>query len=210
MRDGTKISATEKRSRGRPRAYDPQAALAQARDAFWKAGYAGTSLDDIAAATGMNRPSLRAAFGDKHGIYLRTLADYWASKFELMHAALDGDDRLANSLMKVYDASLALYFGGEGPARGCFVVGTAITAAHADVEVQQLVTEGFLTLDAAFARRFERAKTEGELAAAADATTLALLATATLQSLAVRARTGAARASLRAMARKMVDTLCGG
>ena len=51
--------------RGRPRAYDPQVALARAAAVFWKAGYAGTSLDDLVAATGMNRPSLYAAFGDK-------------------------------------------------------------------------------------------------------------------------------------------------
>ena len=209
MRDGTKISSPEKKSRGRPRAYDPQAALAQARDAFWTAGYAGTSLDDIAAATGMNRPSLRAAFGDKQALYLRTLADYWAAKFELMHAALDGGDRLADSLMKVYEASLEVYFGGGDPARGCFVVGTAITAAHDDAEVQRVVADGFSTLDACFERRFRRAVAEGELADDADATALALLATATLHSLAVRARSGTPRASLRTMAGKMVETLSG-
>jgi AcrR family transcriptional regulator len=58
------------RPRGRPRAYDPDVALAQAMDTFWHAGYAGTSLDDLSAATGMNRPSLYAAFGDKRALYL--------------------------------------------------------------------------------------------------------------------------------------------
>src|SRR5262249_44247824 len=38
--------------RGRPRAYDPDAALARAVDAFWDAGFAATSLDDLSAATG--------------------------------------------------------------------------------------------------------------------------------------------------------------
>ena len=59
--------------RGRPRAYDPDAALKAARDVFWVKGYAATSLDDIAEATGMNRPSLYAAFGDKEAIYLAAL-----------------------------------------------------------------------------------------------------------------------------------------
>ena len=44
--------------------------------AFWKNGYAATSLDDLAAATGMNRPSLYAAFGDKRDLYLKTLTRY--------------------------------------------------------------------------------------------------------------------------------------
>jgi len=210
MPERTKINEAGKRPRGRPRAYDPQAALAQATEAFWKAGYAGTSLDDIAAVTGMNRPSLRAAFGDKRDIYLRTLADYWARKFELMHVALEGDGGLADSLMKVYDASLAVYFVGDGPARGCFVVGTAVTEANSDPDVQRMVADGFRTLDACFEKRLARAVTDGELPAGSNVGTLAMLATATLHSIAVRARTGTPRAELRTMARRVVDTICDG
>src|SRR6478752_2325472 len=44
--------------RGRPRAYEPGRALQQATATFWKQGYSGTSLDDLADATGMNRRSV--------------------------------------------------------------------------------------------------------------------------------------------------------
>ena len=64
---------TAPKKRGRPRSYDPETALARAAAVFWKAGYAGTSLDDLSQATGMNRPSLYAAFGDKRDLYLKTL-----------------------------------------------------------------------------------------------------------------------------------------
>ena len=64
----------ESARRGRPRAYDPDTALARAMAVFWAGGYAGTSLDDVTAGTGMNRPSLYGAFGDKHALYLHTLA----------------------------------------------------------------------------------------------------------------------------------------
>jgi Bacterial regulatory proteins, tetR family len=47
-----------------PRAYDTESALRQATEAFWQAGYSGTSLDALSAATGMNRPSLYGAFGN--------------------------------------------------------------------------------------------------------------------------------------------------
>src|SRR3954451_891852 len=66
----------EGKPRGRPRAYDPQVALARAAEKFWKAGYAGTSLDDLVYAPDMTRPSLYAAFGDKHDLYLKTLEHY--------------------------------------------------------------------------------------------------------------------------------------
>src|ERR1700688_3346919 len=64
------------RRRGRPRQYDPERALAKAAEAFWKDGYAATSLDDLAAATAITRRSLYAAFGDKRDLYLKTLERY--------------------------------------------------------------------------------------------------------------------------------------
>ena len=70
-------SETEPARRGRPRAYDAEAALKRATEEFWQTGYSGTSLDSIAAATGMNPPSLYAAFGNKRAIYLKALSRYW-------------------------------------------------------------------------------------------------------------------------------------
>lgn len=55
----------EGKRRGRPRAYAPDVAIGQALSLFRRTGYAATSLDDLSAATGMNRPSLYGAFGDK-------------------------------------------------------------------------------------------------------------------------------------------------
>src|ERR1700722_17285515 len=51
------------RGRGRPRAFEADTALAQAMDVFWSDGFAATSLDDISAATGLNRPSPARPFG---------------------------------------------------------------------------------------------------------------------------------------------------
>ena len=69
------MEQTQKR-RGRPREYDPELALAKARDTFWRAGYAATSLDELSDAMDMNRPSLYAAFGDKETLFLRALEGY--------------------------------------------------------------------------------------------------------------------------------------
>jgi len=68
-------------------------ALARAAEVFWKAGYAGTSLDDLVEATGMNRPSLYAAFGDKRDLYLKTLEHYRDESRILARAALADDPR---------------------------------------------------------------------------------------------------------------------
>ncbi len=203
-----KETDAEARPRGRPRAYDPEAALQRATDAFWRTGYAGTSLDEISAATGMNRPSLRAAFGDKHALYLKALRGYWDFKFATMREALNGPT-LEQSLMRAYEAALSIYFSGADGARGCFVVGTAITESVEDSEIRSIVTAGFKTLDADFEARLRRARETGELKADADPEALALLATAAMHTIAVRARAGGSRDELRELARKAVRVICG-
>ena len=109
LRNGTKKLMEQKaepKRRGRPRAYDPQAAIARAAETFWKAGYAGTSLDDLVEATGMNRPSLYAAFGDKRDLYLKTLEHYRDEGRALARHALAGEPTLRVFLKRFYDKAL--------------------------------------------------------------------------------------------------------
>jgi len=197
------------RRRGRPRAYEPQAALQRATDRFWRSGYSSTSLDDICAATGMNRPSLYAAFGDKHTLYLKALDRYWQFSLIATREALsDGDQTLDEALMHAYDRQLSIYFAGDGLARGCFAIGTATVEAIDDSEIRSALADGLRTLDADFEARLRMARERGELKEDADPAALAVLASATLHTIAVRARAGASRAELREIARKAVSVIC--
>ena len=54
--------------RGRPRAFDEDAALKKAMEVFWSKGYDAASLSDLTAAMGINPPSLYAAFGNKEAL----------------------------------------------------------------------------------------------------------------------------------------------
>jgi AcrR family transcriptional regulator len=196
--------------RGRPRAYDPQTALQRITDRFWQSGYSGTSLDELCAETGMNRPSLYAAFGDKHTLYLKALESYWQLSHTAMREALANDGEALNeALMRAYDAQLSIYFSGSGLARGCFVIGTAITEAVDDPDIRNSLGEGFHALDVALEARLRRAREKGELGDDADPAALSVLASAVLHSIAIRARAGTPRAELREIARKAVNMICG-
>lgn len=197
----------EPKKRGRPRGYDPAIALKRAAESFWKAGYAGTSLDDLSAATGMNRPSLYAAFGDKRDLYMRTLEYYRDESRALILTTLADKPPLKLFLKRFYDKALDIYLD-EGP-RGCYSIGTAATVAAVDDDVRAFLAESMRTTDAFLKHQIEKAKARGEIAADSDPAALAYLATATLHTLAVRSRAGSPRKELDALVKAAIKVICG-
>jgi len=193
--------------RGRPRAYDPEIAIARAADVFWKAGYAGTSLDDLSEATGMNRPSLYAAFGDKRDLYLKTLEHYRDNSRALAKAALADAPSLRVFLKRFYGKALELYLA-DGP-RGCYSIGTAATVAAVDDQVRDFLADSMRTTDGFLTHQIEKANARGEIARDADPTALGFIATATLHTLAVRSRAGLPRKELDALVDAAIDVICG-
>ncbi|HEX7682503.1 MAG TPA: TetR/AcrR family transcriptional regulator [Trinickia sp.] len=197
-----------KRARGRPRAYDVDEALTRARDTFWQSGYGATTLDELSAATGMNRPSLYGAFGDKHALYLATLRRYVDVNVVAMNEALSDDRPIKDALMHLYDLALGLYCRPGSVPKGCFLIGTAAVEAVNDEAVRTILGQGLQAFDRAFEARFERAQRSGEIDANADPAALARIASAILHTLAVRSRAGDKRAALRATAESGVALIC--
>lgn len=199
------VQKEEVRKRGRPRAYDPDIALDRATDAFWEAGYAAASLDTLSAATGMNRPSLYGAFGDKAALYQATLERYRDLGRRAMAKALAAPT-LRESLTRFYAGGIDIYLGG-GP-RGCFLIGSGLSQAAADPAIRETVAAGVHELDEGLAERLAAAKTAGELPASADPAALARMVSGMLNALAVRARLGESRAELEALAKTTIDLVC--
>jgi TetR/AcrR family transcriptional regulator, copper-responsive repressor len=197
------------RTRGRPRQYDPERALAKAAKAFWKHGYAATSLDDLVAATGMNRPSLYAAFGDKRDLYLKTLTRYQQQSRAIGAQITADDPPLRVFLKRFYEAALAIYLESGDEARGCYSISTAPAQAVTDAAVRDFLAASISGTDAFVAKQIAKARERGEVPSDADPQALAQLATAALHTIAVRARVGVPRKQLRAVAAAAIDVICG-
>ena len=195
--------------RGRPRAYEPDVALGKALDLFRRDGFAATSLDDLSAATGMNRPSLYGAFGDKRELYIKSYQRYRDDARAAMIDIFRDEAPLRDRLQRIYAVALDIYLSGELGPRGCFTVMTAASEAVADPEIRAMALEGFVELDKAFAACFRRAKEKGEVTNSADATVLAHLASATLHTIAIRARARVPRKELEAIVNGAIDVMCG-
>ena len=195
---------------GRPRAYDPEVALQRATDAFWDAGYSGTSLDDLSARMDMNRPSLYAAFGDKQALYLKTLDTYRARRRADLATALGAGRPLRVAVRRLYHIMVDRFLDGERGARGCYLVGTAATEAVENPEVRAILVASVRELDEGFRAAFSAAQARGELGKLANPRALAIFATAVVHTLALRARAGQPRAALREVADSAVKLMFSG
>ncbi len=199
----------EPKRRGRPRAYEPEVALGKALDLFRKDGFAATSLDDLAAATGMNRPSLYGAFGDKRELYIKSYQRYRDDARAAMLDIFRQEMPIRQRLQRIYGIALDIYLSGaEGP-RGCFTVMTAASEAVFDADIRAMVLDGFAELDKAFAACFRLAKEKGELPEIADPVALSRLASATIHTVAIRSRAGVPRKELEAIVSGAIDVMIG-
>jgi AcrR family transcriptional regulator len=202
-------AATEPKRRGRPRAYEPDVALGKALDLFRTQGFAATSLDDLSEATGMNRPSLYGAFGDKRELYIKSYQRYRADARAAMIDIFKDETPIRRRLERIYAVALDIYLSGESGPRGCFTVMTAASEAVADPDIRAMVLEGFGELDKAFAACFRLAREKGELPESADPAALAQLASATIHTIAIRARARVSRKELEAIVKGALDVMVG-
>jgi TetR/AcrR family transcriptional regulator, copper-responsive repressor len=193
--------------RGRPRAYQPEIALGKALDLFRKDGFAATSLDDLSAATGMNRPSLYGAFGDKRELYIKSYQRYRADARAAMLDIFRDELPIRKRLERIYAVALDIYLSGEAGPRGCFTVMTAASEAISDPDIRAMVLEGFSELDKAFAACFRLAREKGELPESVDPVVLAQLASATIHTIAIRARARVPRNELEAIVKGAIDVM---
>jgi len=76
----TEQDAGTRKSRGRPKTFNREAALDKALELFWRHGYEGTSLADLVEATGAKAPTLYAEFTNKEGMF-RAAVDRYTEKF---------------------------------------------------------------------------------------------------------------------------------
>lgn len=194
--------------RGRPRKYDSQTALQAAGEVFWAQGFSGTSLDDLSAAMGMNRPSIYRAFGDKEAVYRLALAQFTRQMEEGFNHTVSHETDFREGLRKFYRAALEVYSSGETPL-GCMVMCTAPAASITHLDVQSDLLQVIDQLDKRILKRVELAIDEGQISEVMDAKSLSKLIQAVLHSLAIRARAGESKTSLRRFADAALLTILG-
>ena len=96
--------------------------IEKAMNLFWKNGYEKTSMQMLEKEIGINKFSIQARFGNKHGVFIESLK-YYKSKTKLLF------DLFKNGFNGVEDNKQFFYesvrsSGKEDNQKGCFVTNT--------------------------------------------------------------------------------------
>lgn len=184
--------------RGRPRAFDREAALEKAMTVFWRHGYEATSMADLTAAMGINPPSLYAAFGDKERLFLEAIERYLANP-ALPITCLESELTARGAIEKMLqDAARQLVCPSHPP--GCMVVIAAMNVSHASAPVQAALAAKRAASLRFLEARLERARAYGELGPGVDVKALARFYATVLQGMTIQAKDGATGDELTAVA----------
>ena len=183
---------------GRPREFDVDEALDQAMAVFWRRGYEGTTLDELTAAMGINRPSLYAAFGDKEQLFRRALDRYVSGPAGYVREAL-ARPKARDAAEAVLAGAVALLTDVRNPG-GCFVVQGALACGTAAESIRQELAAVRAAGMALVRERLEKAQRDGELPESVDCDDLARYLATVVHGLSVQAAGGATREQLRRVA----------
>jgi AcrR family transcriptional regulator len=179
---------------GRPRSFDEDQALDSAMRVFWRKGFDGTSLLDLTKAMGINRPSLYAVFGNKKQLFKKATGRYIAVHAQYVSKALKEPTarEVAEQLLR-HTVDLLSNPGNPG---GCLLVQGALACSKEADPIRKELVAHRLGGEAIVRERFERAITEGDLPADANAADLARFAFAIDYGMAVLSAGGATRDDL--------------
>lgn len=195
-----------RRSKGRPRTFDRERALHSALEVFWKRGYEPATVGELCAATGINPPSLYAAFGNKAALFMEAVEHYETTYWAVPWRELDAEPDLRTAMERFLLDAAAVLTSLDAPC-GCMVV---LATANVSAEAQD-VHEALKALRgrsrANFLRRLDRAQESGDLPPGTDVAALASAFNTLLQGMSVQARDGAPREDLERIARASLAML---
>ncbi|MFD9904678.1 TetR/AcrR family transcriptional regulator [Streptomyces sp. NPDC059063] len=191
---------------GRPKQFDPETAVAQAMEVFWRKGYASTTPQDLVDALGIGKGSLYNAFGSKNALFQRALCRYRDGQAQYLIDLLDREgpakERLRSALELLVDMDLA-----DPDRRGCMAVNTAAELAHADKAAGDVVRAMFTRTEGAFRELIEQGKRAGEIARDRDAADIGSLLLSTVIGLRLTARVADDRDRMHRTIRAVIDLL---
>ncbi|MEQ9609032.1 MAG: TetR/AcrR family transcriptional regulator [Kiloniellaceae bacterium] len=184
-----------KSGRGRPRAFDAEAAVDTAMALFHRRGYDAVGVAELAEAIGVNPPSLYAAFGSKKGLFEQALDRYVHGEGNITARTLAEEGSVAEVIERLFRRAAETYSAADS-LPGCLVLDSTRNCSDPEIRAvtSALRAEGRELVRRRIAREFPRA-----------AEVLTDYVMVTLSGLSAAARDGMDPAALRRSAQIAAD-----
>jgi AcrR family transcriptional regulator len=189
---------------GRHREFDVDEALDAALRVFWSKGYEGASYADLTKATGVERPALYSAFGNKEALFRQALDRYYEHYLHYLPEAMQLPTAREVAAHILFNA---VELNTRYPEHtGCLGINGVLAASDDAEPVRQAMIDTRTAAEAKLRERFQRAKTDRDLPETADPEVLAAFVIAVTHGMAVQAKAGFSRDKLMAIAEQALST----
>ena len=164
------------------RNFDDEEVLNRVMQTFWTHGYRGTSLEDLAGATGLRKGSLHNAFGNKEDLFLLALERY-AERFDTrLDGALD-DSNPRRAIERFLEAIVERMADSTTP-RGCLSTYACIEWQDLPPRAAAKVSQAMQNLENYLYSVIEKGQQKGVIVPNLDARALARFFLATTRGMA--------------------------
>jgi AcrR family transcriptional regulator len=189
---------------GRHREFDVEKALEAALCVFWRKGYEGASYADLTEATGVERPALYSAFGNKEALFRQALDRYYERYLDFIPKALQLPTSREVAAHILYSS---IDLNTRNPNHtGCLGINGALAVSDEAEPVRKALIDARAAGESQLRERFERAKADGDLPETAKSDALAAFVMAVSHGMAVQAKAGFSRDILEAVAEQALST----
>ena len=149
----------------RPRSFDAGDVLDKAKAIFWAKGFEGSSISDLAAATGLKTGSLYNGFGGKHSLYLKTLDRYREKEVAAAVGWIERQDCRGAEAVAGFLKMIAAQVESGAYRNGCFLCNAAVDQAPHDPAIAARVSANMAPLRQVFHEQLKRDPRTAEAAA---------------------------------------------
>lgn len=142
--------------------FDETEVLIKARELFAIKGYNGTSMDDLVQATGLSRSSIYDTFGDKHGLFLKSLNHYCCSQQGELEKQCSKTDSPKKKIRSIFDHTLKAIISDKDQ-KGCLMVNMSMELNAVDKEVAAVSLKNMEDMEHTFSTLVKEGQAKGEI-----------------------------------------------
>jgi AcrR family transcriptional regulator len=179
---------------GRHREFNLDEALDAALAVFWQKGFEGTSFSDLCEATGVARPGLYSAFGNKEELFRKVLDRYENLYLGFIREAVE--QPTAKAVIEGVIRGTAKLLTLKPESTGCLGVNGAVACSDECESVRVELASRRTKSEIALRDRLKRAKSDGDLQSDVSPDDLARYVMTVTQGMSVQAKAGATRKQL--------------